>query len=78
MVLYGITIVPLAEDIRDSNHTLLSPFYADDAAFDELARRSAAQLHMLMDQGTDRGYLPEPSKSLFIPDNPEEKEAVRQ
>ena len=40
MVLYGITLVPLSEDIRDEDPTLLSPFYANAAAFDGLVRRS--------------------------------------
>ena len=71
MVLYGITLVPLAEDLRDGDPTLMSPFYADDAEFDGLVRRSAAQLHVMMYWGTDRVYLPEPAKSLFISDNPE-------
>ena len=37
MVLYGITLVPLAEELRAADPGLLSPFYADDAAFDGLA-----------------------------------------
>ena len=32
MVLYGITLVPLAQDIRSADPRLLSIFYADDAA----------------------------------------------
>ena len=40
MVLYGITLVPLAEELRAADPGLLSPFYADDAAFDGLERRS--------------------------------------
>ena len=38
MVLFGITLVPLAEELRDADTTLLSPFYANDASFDGLAR----------------------------------------
>ena len=34
MVPYGITLVPPAEDMRDVDPTLLSPLYANDAAFD--------------------------------------------
>ena len=37
MVLYGITLVPLAEDLRAADLGILSLFYADDAAFDGLA-----------------------------------------
>ena len=34
MVLYGITLVPLAEELRAVDSGLLYPFYEDDAAFD--------------------------------------------
>ena len=73
MVLYGITLVPLAEELRDADPTLLSPLYADDAEFDGSARRSVAQLRLLIDRGPEQGYFPKPAKSLFILDNPEEK-----
>ena len=32
----------------------------------------------MMDRGPGCGYFPEPAKLLFISENPEEKEAVRQ
>ena len=48
IVLYGVTLFLLAEDLRDVDPTLLFPFYANDAAFDGSAKRSAVQLHLLM------------------------------
>ena len=36
-----------------------------------------AQLRPLMEQGPDWGYFPEPDKSIFISDNPEEKDTVK-
>ena len=77
MVLYGITLIPLKKELRDADPTPLSPFYADDAVFDGLARQSAAQLRLLVDRGPDQGYLPKPSKLLFIADNLDEEEATR-
>ena len=77
MFLYGITLVPLAEYLKDAYHTILSPFYANDATFDWSARRSVAQLRLMMDRRMDQDYFPEPSKYFFIADNPEEKEAVK-
>ena len=68
MVFYGITLAPLAEELKAADPGLLSPFYADDAAFDGSARRSAQLLKLLMKRGLDRGYFPEPTKSLFISD----------
>ena len=42
------------------------PFFADNAAFDGLERRSTYLLKLLLERGAGRGYLPEPDKSLFI------------
>ena len=44
MFQYGITLVPLVEELRDVGPTLLSPFYANDAEFDGLAQLSAEKL----------------------------------
>ena len=41
MVLYGITLVPLAKEFRAADPGLLSPFYSDDTEFDGSAQRSA-------------------------------------
>ena len=78
MVLYGITLVPLVEKLRDADSTLLSPLYAEYAAFDGSERQSVVQLRLFMNRGADQGYFPEPAKSLFIADNPGDKEATNQ
>ena len=54
MVLYRITLVSLAEDLRAVDPGLLSPFYADDVAFDGSARRSAHLLNLLMERGLEQ------------------------
>ena len=66
MVLYGITLAPLAEELQAADPGLLSPFYADDTAFDGSTQRSAQLLKLLMKRGPDRGYSSDPAKSLFI------------
>ena len=78
MVLYGITISPLADELRDADPNLLSPFYTDNVVFYGSTRQSAAQLRLFMNQETDHGHFPELTKSLFITNNPEDKEAERQ
>ena len=77
MVLYGITLIPLAEEIRAADTGLLSQFYANDAAFDCLARCSAKFLKLLMRRGPDRGYFPVLAKSLFISDTPGQKAGAK-
>ena len=77
VVLYGITLAPLEHNLREAYPTLMSPFYANDALFDGLSRKRAAQLKMIMDQGPDQGYFPETAKSLFIDDNLEDEDAER-
>ena len=76
MVLYGINLPTLAEELRYADPTVMYPFYANDMESYGSARRSAAQLRLLVEQGLDREYFFDPSKSLFITDNPEEKEAA--
>ena len=61
MVLYGITLVPLAKELRTADLGLLSPFNADNATVDGLGRRSAHFLKLLMERGTDQGYFPKPA-----------------
>ena len=75
MVLYRITLVPLAAELRVADPGILSPFYANDAAFYGSAQRSAQLLKLLIKRGPDRGYFPEPAKSLFISDIPGQEEA---
>ena len=77
MVLYGITLVPLAEELRAADMGILSPFYVEDADFSGSARRSAQPLKLLMKRGTDRGYFPDPDKSLFISYTPGQEEAAK-
>ena len=77
MVFYGITLVPLAEELRVVDPGLLSPFYADDAVFNGSARRSAQLLKLSMKRGPDRGYFPKPDNSLFISDTLGQEEAEK-
>ena len=77
IVLYGITLVPLGEELRAADLGLLYPFYADDAAFEGLIQRIAQLLKMLMERGPEWGYFPNLDKSLFISDAPGQDEAAK-
>ena len=78
VVLYGITLAPLVEELRAADPGLLSPFYADDTAFDGSAQRSAQLLKLLIRKGPEWGYSPEPAKYLFILDTLGQEEAAKQ
>ena len=57
---------------------LLAPLYADYAVFNGPAETSASLMTLLLEEGTERGYLPEPAKSLFICDSAAQEEATNQ
>ena len=77
MVFYGITLVPLAEKLCAADTGFLSPFYADNAAFDALARHSAQLLKLLMRRGPYQGYFPELANYLIISDTPVQEAAEK-
>ena len=77
MVLYGITLIPLAKELRAEDLGLLSPFYADNAVFGGLERRSAQVLKLLMNRGPDQECFPMPAKSPFISDTLGKEEASK-
>ena len=70
MFLYDITLVSLAEELCAAAPNVLAPFYADDSVLYGPADMSARLMTLLLERGPERGYFPEPSKSLFICDSP--------
>ena len=48
MDLYGITLIPLEEELQSLDPGILSLFYSYNAAFDGSLRRSAQLLKLLM------------------------------
>ena len=65
IVLYGITLIHLAEELRVVDSRLLSLFYTYYVAFDGSARRSAHLLKLLTERGTDQGYFPKLTKLIL-------------
>ena len=62
MVLYGITLVPLTEELQMSDPVLLAPLYANNELLYGSARHSAQLLYLLLEWVGKRGYFPDPSK----------------
>ena len=53
MILYGITLVPLPEELWAADPGILTPFYANDTAFVRSERKSAHFLKILVDRVWD-------------------------
>ena len=68
MVLYGLTLTPLAASLRKAVPSVVQPWYADDAAMAGPLEDVAAAMRLLQAQGPARGYYPEPDKSVLISD----------
>ena len=68
MVLYGINLIPLTEDIWATDPALLALFYMDAVEFDGSPQQRACLLTLLHERVTDWGYFTETDKSLFICD----------
>jgi hypothetical protein len=66
MVLYGLSLTPLAEAIRHSVPTAVQPWYADDSAMVGPIPSIATAQRLLLQLGPRRGYFPEPEKSILI------------
>ena len=66
MVLYGITLVALSEELHATAPDLLASFYVYDATFNGPEDRSSRLMTLLLERGPASIYFPELAKSLFI------------
>jgi hypothetical protein len=66
MVLYGLSLTPLAEALRTAVPCTVQPWYADDAGMCGTISSLATAQRLLLKLGPRRGYYPEPSKSILI------------
>ena len=66
MILYGIGLLPLAEDLRRQDPSILQPWYADDFALEGPAESVARLFQRLCQRGPDVGYFPAPAKSYVV------------
>ncbi|KAL7537944.1 hypothetical protein ACHAXR_008166 [Thalassiosira sp. AJA248-18] len=64
--LYGVGLVPLAEQMREEIPTVLQTWFSDDMAGAGTAAHNAECLNFLMKKGPSYGYFHEPEKSWYI------------
>ena len=66
MFLNGITLFLLSEELRAIDPALMVPFYLDNTSFYGLVQNIVHLLTLLLEQGSDMEYFPDPSKFLFV------------
>ena len=66
MVVYGIEIIPLIKQLKSTYPDVPQPWYVDNdgalGMFDHLKNYFKA----LRRNGSERGYLPDPTKSILV------------
>eukprot|EP00957_Ditylum_brightwellii_P011460 866229-Ditylum_brightwellii.AAC.2 len=77
MIGYDITLVPLAEQVTKLDQKVITPLYANDECANGPARCNAQIVKFLVKQGSDRGYFPEPDKSIHVCDDPAQLKETR-
>ena len=75
MIMYGISIFHLAEEIHAADPGIIDPLYVDNVTFGGSAQRSSHLLKMLIRRGPDQGYFTKQDKSMFIMDTPGQDES---
>jgi hypothetical protein len=66
MILYALTLLPLAESLRRDVPQAIQPWYADDSAADGKVSEVAAVTRLLMQRGPTRGYFLNTAKSVVV------------
>ena len=79
MLLYGLTMVPVAKRLHTEVPSVVQPWYADDAAMSGPCSHVATAMRLLEKIGPQRGYYPEPAKSIVVcPGDAKHEEAAKQ
>ena len=73
MLLFALATVPLIKTIREEVQKLRAiPSFADDLSMFGPISAIIEGMKLLLKLGPARGYYPEPSKSIFIPQHPDQ------
>ena len=77
IVLYGVTLAPLEEELQVSYSVLIAPFYSNDADFDSSLWGSVRLISIIMERGPISRCFSNLSKSLFISDTPDQEASAK-
>ena len=66
MIVYGIGVLPLIRELRDSHPWVTQPWYADDAGAGGKFQQILEHFRDLQARGPAQEYYLEPTKSIFF------------
>ena len=66
MIAYGIGVLPLFQELRNTHPCVTQPWYADDTGAGGTFQQVQAYFWDLQAQGPARGYYLEPTKSILV------------
>ena len=66
MIAYGIGILCLIRELRESHPCIIQPWYANDAGAGGKFKHILAHLQDLQARGLPRGYYPEQNKRILV------------
>ena len=66
MFAYGIGVFPLIRELRNAHPRVTQPWYADDAGAGGTFQQILEHFRDLQASVPDRGYYPEPTKSILV------------
>ena len=66
MIAYGIGVLPLIRELRESHPRVTQPWSADDAGTGGTFQQVQAYFQDLQARGPAWGYYPEPTESILV------------
>ena len=66
MIAYDIGVLPLIRELRNAHPWVTQPWYANDAGAGGTFQQIQGHFQDLQARGPDRGYYPEPTKSILV------------
>ena len=66
MIAYGIGVLTLIRELRNTHPRVTQPWYADDAGAGRTFQHILEHFRYLQARGPARGYYPDPTKRILV------------
>ena len=66
MIAYGIGVLPIIRELRNTHPRVTQPWYTDDAGVEGTFQQILEHFWDLQARVPARGYYPEPTKSILV------------